>query len=70
MKVYATHLQGIRDGLTKAVNSFGDAVGSWETRVHPRGVKLLDLDISTDSEEVLKLEKVEKDIREIDPSKT
>ena len=70
VKVYATHLKGIRDGLTKAVNSFGDAVGSWETRVHPRGVKLLDLDISTDSEEVLKLEKVEKDIREIDPSKT
>lgn len=70
VRKYASHLQGIRDGLTKAVNSFDQAVGSWETRVHPRGVTLLDLDISTDSEEVLKLEKVEKDIREIDPSKT
>ena len=70
VKKYASHLQGIRDGLTKAVSSFDQAVGSWETRVHPRGVKLLALDIGTDSEEVLKLEKVEKDIREIDPSKT
>jgi len=71
LKVYVKHLKEIRVGLGKAVGSFNAAVGSWQRTVYPKGEKLLELKVSTDSaEEVLKLTEIDETLREIETPNT
>lgn len=71
LKVYVKHLKEIRAGLGKAVGSFNAAVGSWQRTVYPKGEKLLELKVSTDSaEEVLKLTEIDETLREIETPNT
>ena len=70
VKVYVKHHKEIREGLVKAVDGFNKAAGSWQSNVRSKGKKLLELEVSADSEEALDLPKIKEALREIDTPKT
>lgn len=62
---FAGHLEGIRDGLGKAVKSYNEAVGSWEKRVVPGARKMKELGASQLGRELPDAEPVETSLREL-----
>jgi len=65
VNVFASHLGKVGSGLSSAIKSYNDAVGSWEGRILPSGRKLEQLK-SIEGKEILPdLEKVERPVREI-----
>lgn len=62
---FAEHLEGIKDGLSKAVKSYNEAVGSWEKRVVPGARKMKELGASQLGKELPDAEPVETSLREL-----
>ena len=67
MTTFVEHLEGIKKGLDRSVESYNKAVGNLEGRVLPTTRKFKDLGISTDKElgELSGLEKQTKDFKEM-----
>lgn len=57
--LFAEHLSGIRKGLLSAVNSYNDAVGSWQSRLVPGARKLKELGAAPPQKEIREVETVE-----------
>lgn len=68
MSVFIGHMEGLKKGLEKSVDAYNRAVGAIESRVLPAARKFKDLGISSDKDvpELDLLEKIPKDLREID----
>lgn len=66
---FAEHLAGVRRGLVGALNSFNDAVGSWQSRLVPGARRLKELGVAPSHRELAELEKIEGTPREIEISK-
>ena len=67
---FAEHLEGIRDGLGKAMKSYNAALGSWESRVAPGARRLKELGAAAPEKELKEIEPLESSLRELpDPSK-
>jgi DNA recombination protein RmuC len=68
VSVFAGHLHKIGGGLKSALNSYNDAIGSWESRIIPAGRKLEQLKAAEQKDVLPELEKIEKPLRGlIDP---
>ncbi|NPV30164.1 MAG: DNA recombination protein RmuC [Firmicutes bacterium] len=63
--VFAEHLAGVRKGLLGAVNSYNEAVGSWQSRLVPGARRLKELGAAPARRELEDLEEVEVAPREV-----
>lgn len=63
--VFAEHLAGVRKGLLGAVNSYNEAVGSWQNRLVPGARRLKELGAAPARRELEDLEEVEVAPREV-----
>lgn len=70
LTTYLEHLNKMGESLKDAVLNFNKAAGSWQSRVRPKGEKLLDLKISTDSKEAVNHLEITVHPREIDTPNT
>lgn len=61
--VFSEHLDRMRDGLSKAVQSYNAAVGSWEGRVMPGARRLKELGAGNPEKEPCSLEPVDAALR-------
>lgn len=66
--VFAEHLIGIRKGLLSAIESFNQAVGSWQSRLVPGARRLKELGVAPAQRELKELEEVETVPREVLPA--
>lgn len=57
--VFAEHLAGIRRGLVGAVESYNQAVGSWQSRLVPGAKRLKELGAALPQREIKEIEGVE-----------
>lgn len=62
--VFSEHLGRMRDGLSKAVQSYNAAVGSWEGRVMPGARRLKELGAGNPEKELCLLEPVDAALRQ------
>ncbi|MBE3588772.1 MAG: DNA recombination protein RmuC [Thermoanaerobacteraceae bacterium] len=62
---FAEHLGKIKDGLQRAVQSYNQAVGSWEGRVVPGARRLKELGAGPPGKELATLQPVETALREL-----
>ncbi len=62
---FGFHFAGVGSSLDKARETFNKAVRSWETRVRPSGVRLVELGTVPESSEIKEVKMIEKPIREI-----
>lgn len=67
MSVLAEHLENIKKGLDRSVDSYNKAVGAFESRVFPTTRKFKELGVSSDKEisELNSIEIITKDLRSI-----
>ncbi|MEW6447207.1 MAG: DNA recombination protein RmuC [Bacillota bacterium] len=56
--IFADHLAGIRKGLLNAVNSYNDAVGSWQSRLVPGARRLRELGAAPAQKELKEIDEV------------
>lgn len=63
--VFAEHLIGIRKGLLNAVESYNQAVGSWQSRLVPSARRLKELGAALPQKELKEIEGVETAPREV-----
>ena len=68
MAVFVEHLENIRKGLDRSVESYNKAVGALESRVLPSARRFRELGISSDKElgELKELEAIPRQTREIE----
>lgn len=59
LSVFAEHMKKIKDGLQKAVNSFNQAAGSWESRVLPSALKMKDLSAQDSTDNIPAIDHVD-----------
>ncbi|MCM8792770.1 MAG: DNA recombination protein RmuC [Candidatus Omnitrophica bacterium] len=62
---FAEHLNGIRNGLEKAIESYNAAIGAWEHRVLPAARKLKELGAGATEQEPQDIEQIDKSLRKI-----
>ncbi|MGQ9712750.1 MAG: DNA recombination protein RmuC [Desulfotomaculales bacterium] len=63
--VFADHLAGIRKGLLTAVNSYNEAIGSWQSRLVPGARRLKELGAAPAQKELKEIEEVDVVPREV-----
>jgi len=66
--VFAEHLAVMRRGLVSAVESFNQAVGSWQTRLLPAARRFQELGVTKNQRELKEIEDIETLPREVQPS--
>jgi DNA recombination protein RmuC len=65
VNVFTGHLIKIGGGLKTALNSYNDAIGSWESRIKPAGRKLEELKATDPKDALPEFEKIDKPLREL-----
>jgi DNA recombination protein RmuC len=65
VNVFTGHLVKIGGGLKTALNSYNDAIGSWESRIKPAGRKLEELKATDPKDALPEFEKIDKPLREL-----
>ncbi len=65
VNVFTGHLVKIGGGLKTALNSYNDAIGSWESRIKPAGRKLEELKATDPKDALPEFERIDKPLREL-----